>query len=177
MNFDNVIFDSCFFNIPCIEDGFKTVDDSYYVPTVFGACTFIGKCIDCDLEYSLFEKACFISTSFENCTLQESILEMCALSDVEIKSCNLRGFRVCHTDILDLFFSDERTSLVNEDTFIDYKIDAKKEPKGVKTTTASGWKVDCFDDMCRKKAKTLKEVSRIFEANNLCDLGGEYFFG
>lgn len=174
--FDRVIFDSCIFSIPVLEDGKMGIDDTYYAPTIFKACTFIGRFSDCDIEHSLFEKVYLSSTKFERCSLQDSVFKMCALSSADIKDCNLCSFGICHTDILEVSFSDEHKSIVNENTFIDYKIKTKREKGKAEILTASGWKSSNYDDMCLKKAKSIKAISRIFDQNDLSDFSGEYFY-
>ncbi|MEL7605776.1 MAG: pentapeptide repeat-containing protein [Sedimentibacter saalensis] len=176
VNFEQVIFDSCIFSVPVTEDGKKAVNDTYYAPAIFKDCIFVGKFLGCDIENTLFEKVCFTLTKFESSSLQESIFNMCALSSVDFKDCNLSNFGICNTDILDLSFSDEHKSIVNENTFIDYRINTKKERNKEEITTVSGWKLNSFDDMCLKKAKSIKATSRIYELNNLSDFSGEYFY-
>lgn len=141
VRFDQVIFDSCIFSVPVIEDGKSAIDDIYYASPIFKTCTFAGRFSDCDIEHVLFEKICFISTSFERSSLQESVFNMCALSSVDIKDCNLCNFGICNTDILELSFSDEHRSIVDENTFIDYRVNMKKEKNEAEITTASGWGV------------------------------------
>ena len=174
--FDNVIFDYCIFSVPVMESGRVEINDIYYAPTIFQACTFVGTFINCDIEHCLFEKVCFTLSKFEECSLYASVLNMCALSSVDIKDCNMSIFGIINTDILELCFSDERKSIVDENTFIDFKIRSKKEKDKAEILTSSGWKSDCFDDMCLNKAKSIKAISRIFEINNLSDLSGEYFY-
>lgn len=176
VHFNHVIFDSCIFSIPVMEDGKIGIDDTYYAPTIFKACTFVGRFSDCDIEHSLFEKVCFTLTKLERCSLQDSIFNMCALSSVDFKDCNLCSFGICHTDILELSFSDEHKSIVNENTFIDYKIKTKKEKDKEEILTVSGWKSSNYDDLCLKKAKSIKAISRIFDQNDLSDFSGEYFY-
>jgi len=176
IHFDHVIFDSCIFSVPVMENGRVKVDDIYHAPTIFKSCTFVGAFLNCDIEYCLFEKVCFTLSKFEKCSLHASVFNMCALSSVDIKDCNMSSFGIINTDILELSFSDERKSIVDENTFIDFKINSKEKNNKAEIITASGWKPDSFDDMCLKKAKSIKAVSRIFELNNLNDFGGEYFY-
>lgn len=176
IHFDHVIFDSCIFSVPVMESGRVGTDDIYYAPTVFQTCTFVGTFINCDIEHCLFEKVSFTLSKFEKCSLYASVLNMCALSSVDIKDCNMSGFGIINTDILELSFSDERKSIVDENTFIDFKVRSKKEKDKTEIMTSSGWKSNCFDDMCLNKAKSIKAISRIFEVNNLSDLSGEYFY-
>ncbi len=176
IHFDHVIFDSCFFSVPVIENGRARTDDIYYAPTIFKACTFVGTFLSCDIKHCLFEKVCFILSKFEKCSLQASVLNMCALSSVDIKDCNLSSFGISNADILELSFSDERKSIADENTFIDFKVNSKKEKNKAEIMTTSGWKSSSFDDMCLKKAKSVKAVSRMFELNDLSDFGGEYFY-
>lgn len=42
---------------------------------------------------------------------------MCALSSTEIRDCNLCDFKIYYTDILELSFTDQQKSIVNENTF------------------------------------------------------------
>lgn len=176
VHFERVIFDSCMFSIPVMEDGKIAVDDIYYAPTLFKICTIVGRFSDCDIDHTLFEKVCFTCTKFERCMLQDSLFYMCALSSIDIRDCNLCSFSICHTDILELSFSDVQKSIVNENTFIDYRIQAKKEKGKAEVATTSGWKTNDYYDMCLKKAKSLKAISRIFDLNNLSDFSGEYFY-
>ncbi|MEY8357240.1 pentapeptide repeat-containing protein [Lachnospiraceae bacterium 54-53] len=176
VRFDNVIFDSCLFTVPVMEKGKSSIEDTYYAPTIFKTCIFVGRFSNCDTEHVLFEKTCFTLTKFENSSLQNSVFDTCALYSIDIKDCNLCDFSICNTDVLDLSFSDERKSTVNENTFIDYKINTKKAWKGKSITTESGWKPSSFDSMCLEKAKSIKAISRLFELNNLSDISGEYFY-
>lgn len=176
VHFDRVVFDSCMFSIPVMEDRKITIEDTYYAPTLFKTCTFVGRFSDCDMDHTLFEKVCFTCTKFERCMLQDSLFYMCALSSVDIRDSNLCSFCIYHTDILELSFSDVQKSIVNENTFIDYRIQAKKEKGKLEVATISGWKTNDYNDMCLKKAKSLKAISRIFDVNNLSDFYGEYFY-
>lgn len=176
IHFDHVVFDSCIFSVPVMENGKVGIDDIYHAPTLFNACTFVGTFSNCDIEHSLFEKVCFTLSKFEKCSLHASVFNMCVLSSVDIKDCNMSGFGMTNADILELSFSDERKSIVDDNTFIDFKVSTKKEKNKSEIMTASGWKASSFDDMCLKKAKSIKAVSRIFELNNLSNFSGEYFY-
>ena len=174
--FDHVVFDSCLFSVPVIENGRMNADDIYYAPTIFKRCTFVGRFLDCDIEHTLFDRVCFTLTKFEKSSLQNSIFDMCPLSSVEIKDCNLADFKIINTDILEIVFSDEIKSTVNENTFVDYKLKIRREKNSRGITTGSGWKISDYDDAVLKKAKSLKGFSMVFDSNNMKSFCGEYFF-
>ncbi|MDL2233173.1 pentapeptide repeat-containing protein [Ruminococcaceae bacterium OttesenSCG-928-L11] len=176
VHFDHVVFDSCLFSVPVIENGRTGVDDIYYAPTIFRNCTVVGRISDCSIEHTLFEKVCFTLTKFERSSLQECVFDMCPLSSVEVKDCNLSDFKVMNTDILEITFSDELKSIVNENTFIDYKVKIKKGGNIKQITTDSGWKIDNYDDAILKKSKTVKSISMVFDSNNMRSISGEYFY-
>jgi len=174
--FDHVVFDSCMFSVPVIEDGKIEANDIYHAPTIFKTCTFVGRFSDCDIDHSLFEKVCFTLTNFVRNSLQNSIFDMCPLHSVDIKDCNFCDFNILNEDIIDITFSDERKSTVNENTFIDYKVRTKRKPNDTEIITESGWKISNYDDMCLKKSKSLKAISMAFDMNNLRNFSGEYFY-
>lgn len=121
------------------------------------------------MDHTLFERVNFTCTKLERCTFQDSLFNMCALSSIEIRDCNLCNFKVCHTDILELSFTDQQKSIVNENTFIDYRIQTKKGIRTTEALVALRWKINDYNDMCFKKAKSLRDISRIFDLNNLSD--------
>jgi len=174
--FDNVVFEACSFSIPVVESGIKYDDDIYYAPTLFLNCIFIGRFLCCDASHILFDKVHFTLMHFERSELQDCAFTSCSLSSVDINDCNLRDTCIVKTDIFEISFSDERNSLVNENTYIDYRVQAKKPKNETVSITDSGWKVKHYDDMVLKKSKSLKNFSRLFETNNFSDLSGEYFY-
>lgn len=176
VHFSNVVFDSCFFFVPVMNNERIKVEDIYYAPTIFKNCTFVGRFSDCDVGHTMFDKVCFTLSKFERSSLQECVFDMCPLSGVEVKDCNLSDFKITNTDILEITFSDERKSTVNENTFVDYRVKIKKGKNKKEITTGSGWKIADYDDALLKKSKSIKGFSMVFDSNNLRSLSGEYFF-
>ena len=78
------------------------------------------------------------------------------------------------TDILDITFTDERNSSVDENTLIDYRIISKRKDSNKKNE--AGWIPGNFDDLCLKKSQSLRGFSRIFGLNGYPDLEGEMFY-
>ena len=108
------------------------------------------------------------------CSLRHSIMDTCTLYGLELKDCSLEAFSVDHTDIMRISFSDERVSTVDEDTMICYDLKAKKKDSGKRTD--SGWIFKNFDDLCLDKARSLRNISRLFAANGYPDYEGEYYY-
>ena len=65
---------------------------------------FNGGCI---FEYKtgnvLFQKTNFTLSEFNNCLLQFSVFDMCAVSELKIKQCNLCDFSICFGAPIDFF--------------------------------------------------------------------------
>lgn len=174
VKFERVNFENCMFSVPVIERGSHEVDDTYYAPTIFEKCIFVADFSDCDLENTLFERVNFTLSKFQRTSLQYSIMTTCAISSTEMKDCNLQDFTIYKTDILDISFTDERLTTVNENTFIDYLIKSKRKDADKKNE--SGWKANNYDDMCLKNSKTIKNFARLFSENEYPDYEGEYFY-
>lgn len=174
VKFERVAFEDCMFTVPVMEKGYHEVEDTYYVPAIFERCIFVGRFTNCDLEYALFEKCNFTLTKFENSSMRHVVFNTCATSSLEIKDCNLCEFGIYNTDILDISFTDERLTTVDENTLIDYKIKAQRKNSDLRSD--SGWKANDYDDMCLKKAKTIRSISRLFAENELSHYAGEYFY-
>lgn len=173
--FENVIFDNCVFSFPLIENGCCHVnEDTYYVPTIFYKCIFVATFSECMLENTLFEQVNFTLSKFQQTSLQHSIMTTCAISGTEIKDCVLQDFSIYRTDILDISFTDERLTTVNEKTFIDYLIKSKR--KDIKKRNASGWIVGNYDDMCSKNSKSIRGLAKLFSENGYTEYEGEYFY-
>lgn len=169
-----VIFDKCMFSVPVMEKGYHETDDIYYAPTLFEKCIFVGDFIECDIDHTLFERANFTLLNFRHVTLQYSVMDTCALSSVQMQDCNLRNFSIRNTDIIDIEFSDERLTTVNENTLLDYSIKAKRKYANEKND--SGWIAGSYDDMCLKKAQTIRSISRLFGENGYPGYEGEFFY-
>ena len=52
---------------------------------------------------------------------------MCAVSELKIKQCNLCDFSIINADILDINFLEPNSTIVNENTLIDYKLNVNKQ--------------------------------------------------
>lgn len=174
VKFERVNFENCMFSVPVIEKGNHEIADTYYAPTIFENCTFVADFSDCELENTLFERVNFILSKFQRTSLQYSVMNTCAISSTEIKDSNLQDFIIYKTDILDISFTDERLTTVNENTFIDYLIKSKR--KDADKRNESGWKANNYDDMCLKKSKTIRNFARLFSENGYPDYEGEYFY-
>ena len=172
--FHNVSFENCIFSVPVIEKGNVGVDDIYYSTTVFKKCTFVANFINCNIENVLFQKTNFTLSEFNNCLLQFSVFDMCAVSELKIKQCNLCDFSIINTDILDINFLEPNSTIVNENTLIDYKLNVNKQNE--KAKTKSGWIFNNYEELCTKKARTILEISKVFSYNNMPKLEGEYFY-
>ena len=169
-----VIFDKCMFSLPVMENGYHEVDDIYYAPTLFERCIFVGDFIECDIDHTLFERANFTLSNFMHVTLQYSVMDTCTLSSVQMQDCNLRNFSIRNTDIMDIEFSDERLTTVNENTLLYYSVKVKR--KNANEKNDSGWIARSYDDMCLKKAQVIRRISRLFGENGYPDYEGELFY-
>lgn len=174
VRFERVIFDNCLFSVPVIEKGYHEIDDTYYAPTLFEKCIFVADFIECDIDHTLFERANFTLSNFKQVSLQYSVMDMCVISGVQMQDCNLREFSIGNTDIMDIEFSDERLTTVNENTLMDYTIKTKRKNSSQKNE--SGWIASDYDDMCLKKAQTIKRISRLFGENGYPNYEGEFFY-
>jgi uncharacterized protein YjbI with pentapeptide repeats len=169
-----VVFEKCLFSVPVIEKGYHEVDNTYYAPTIFEGCVFVCDFVNCDVEYSLFERANFTLSNFKKSSLQYSVMNTCAMSSVQMQDCNLRDFSIRNTDIIDILFPDEQLTTVNENTLLDYSIKAKR--KNANQKNDSGWIASSYDDMCLKKAQTIRNISRLFGECGYSDCEGELFY-
>lgn len=174
--FENVVFDSCFFSQPFFERDHLEVSSIQQVTTFFKDCNFQTKFINCSLETGYFEKCAFVLSKFFDCDLSSVYFDRCALSKVEIKDCKLLSFKVYKVDILDVDFTDDKYSLVNDETIFDPMVYAGHPSKGELVRTESGRKKENYDEMVLEKAKTLHRVSNLFERNGYNSLAGEYFY-
>lgn len=174
VKFERVNFENCMFSVPVIENGCHEIDDMYYAPAIFENCIFIADFLDCEIENALFERANFTSSKFQRTSLQHSVMTTCAISSLEMKDCNLRNFTIYRTDILDISFTDERLTMVNENTILDYIVKAKRKNEGKRNE--SGWIAKNYDDLCLKKSQTIRNFSKLFTENGYSDCGGEYFY-
>ena len=147
VNFDHVIFDNCMFTIPVIENAMDA-NGTFYATTTFQKCIFVGKFKECDLDNVLFEKCNFTVSKFRDSSLQKVVFYACAICGGEIQDCRLQGMAIGRTDILDITFTDERNSFVDENTLIDYRIISKRKDSNKKNE--AGWIPGNFDDLCLK---------------------------
>lgn len=172
--FNRVCFESCFFSIPFTEDGMMRPEDIRYAPTVFTDCYFIADFSNCDLDYACFQKNNLISSCFSFCKMDQALFALCSFSNVTIKDCKMQGLIVNDADVMEIVFSDELGSIVNEETFIDPYIHTSNSRGEIRT--ASNLLVENYAEMLLRKAKTLRAVANLFEGNNYSNLGGEYYY-
>lgn len=173
VNFDHVIFDNCMFTIPVIENAMDA-NGTFYATTTFQKCIFVGEFKECDLDNVLFEKCNFTVSKFRDSSLQKAVFYACAICGGEIQDCTLQGMAIGRTDILDITFTDERNSSVDENTLIDYRIISKRKDSNKKKEAE--WIPGNFDDLCLKKSQSLRGFSRLFGLNGYPDLEGEMFY-
>lgn len=175
--FNRVIFDGCMFTLPILEQKNSLHGEFYNAPTSFIDCAFWGVMINCQLEYSICERCNFTMFTFKNSSLQNSVFESSIFSSVCIQDCNLCNTRTNRCDIFDISFTDEVKSIVNEKTFFDYKtkyesIRKKRKDKDINIKD----EIKNRSDLCFKKSKSFRGISRIFEMNNLNKESGEIYY-
>lgn len=173
VKFERVIFDNCKFTVPVCENG-KGVEELYYAPCIFTQCIFWCDFIDCNLENCLFEKTSFSLSKCLRCSFMYSVMNACALSEIVMNNCDMKDFSICKTDIMKILINDDKMSSVNENTFIDFEIGFSKKQQGEKCE--AGFVINCYDEICMDKAKSLKRMSKLFGDNGYSNLEGEYFY-
>lgn len=172
--FERVVFERCFFDIPVLELNGNIENDTYSAPTIFNKCFLTADFRECRMEHVLVKKGCFTSSKLSGLSLRDSVMDTCTLYGLELKDCSLEAFAVDHTDIMRISFADERSSTVDENTMICYDLKAKKKDSGKRTD--SGWIFEDYDDLCLDKARSLRNISRLFAANGYPDYEGEYYY-
>lgn len=176
VNFYRTVFEECYFSTPIAEPGFNTTGDIFYVLTIFEKCIFLSDFMHCNLENGYYEKCSFTLVKYYNCNMKSLYMDTCAFSSVDIRDSDLSCAKFYHTDIFDIEISDDKCTKVNEETFFDYKIYAKRPQKGEMVQTESGWKKDNYDEMILEKSKTLRRVANLYEKNGYSSFSGEYFY-
>ncbi len=172
--FENAIFENCYFSIPVIEDGRK-VEDFYSIGAKFDECMFTGKFINCNLECSIYDKCIFTLCTFAKSNLTQSVISSSTFCNATLGDCILCNSKIYDVDFLDIVFSNDKKTIVNEDTFIDYKIHTKLNKENPVRTSANTL-VENFDKMIMEKSRTLLRISQVFEINQFNDFAGEYFY-
>jgi len=159
-----------------MEDGKYDVDDTYYTPTIFDNCLIRGKFVLCSMENVIFSLTHISMTKFEKSKMQNDLFITCSVSSTEIQDCNLSNLKTYKTDLLEIDFTDDKKSILNDNTFFDYKIHSKKPKVNMKVKTDAGWIVGDYNGVLQGKALTLLNVSRLYDNNNLYKLSGEYYY-
>jgi len=176
VNFFHTTFESCYFSSPYFEKGCNSADDISNVFTVFDKCIFLSRFINCNLEYGYLKKCSLTLVEYYYCNMKSAYMDTCAFSGVEFKDSDLTYAKLYNADIFDIDVSDDKCTKVNEETFFDYKIYAKRPRRGKMVETESGWKKNNYDEMILEKSKTLRRVSNLFEKNGYSSFAGEYFY-
>lgn len=171
-----VVFENCYFSMPYIKPDGAGGIETFNIFTEFQKCFFSGRFEKCNLEYGYLHKCATSLTKFYDCNIHGIYIDTCALHSSELKDCDLISAKIYHTDILEITFVDDKGTKIDEETFFDYKLHSKKPKAGGEVTTEAGWKKPSYEAMAQEKAKTLRQVSKLFERNGYSDHAGEYFY-
>ena len=125
----------------------------------FKECTIYAKFLNCILGFIIFENTIIQNTNFEQSDMDSAIIIDCELNKVTISDCDLSGFKVVNTYIIDIDFKDKYSSKLDEKSFID------KIPVRYKTR-------DEYEGIYM----TYETIADKFEENSLKNNFGEYFY-
>ncbi len=167
--FNNIEFYNCVFygNIfsKCIFRNVKFINCNFYNEK---ECIFIltnnTMLIDCEfkncnMQKSIFENVDLHNVKFEHTNLKDAILKKIYIKDMCITDCDCRSFKVIDLEVGKFLFEDNYLTKFDEYTFIDKIIVDKK-----------------YKQSYAAASKVYKGIASKFEANNLLNNAGEYYY-
>ena len=150
-----IMFENCSF-MKCIP-GKNSIDD---MAAVFEACELSAVFHGCDMTGVMCFNTHFYSTRFIEVNLYDAVFLDCGFDIVRICDSDLRSAKLINPKVNDFSFEDDnRTTKVNENTFLGIVNFSRKEKMEINST-----------------AEAYRSLSRLFEKNDVVENSSEYFY-
>ena len=150
-----ILFENCTFmqSIP----GKNNIDD---MPMVFEASDMTAIFKGCDMSNIISIKTHFYNSKFIETNLYDAIFLDCGFDIVRVCDCDFRSTKIVNPKFNDFTFEDNnKTTKVNENTFIGMASFSKKEKMEIDST-----------------AEVYRAFGKLLEKNDIIDQSSEYFY-
>lgn len=122
-----VVFENCTL-VKADSDKLPSLNKKDNLACSFYNCKIYAKFLNCDISYSIFEGSKIKDTSFEQSSMNCTIINKSELDMVTFEDCDFSGGKIVSTYISDLNFNDKYKTKLDEKTFFD-KIEPREKTK------------------------------------------------